>query len=625
VTRIILVVIFFLSIFFPLHVAAVNTTTNQYVIENFSSDIVVEKDTSLTVTETIKVDFPNPRHGIFRIIPVVYSVHGKTIKAQLDVISITDGNETPYQFERSRLKQSVKLKIGDPLRYVTGVKTYIIKYRISKVLQRFEEHEEVYWNVTGSEWDTDILASNASVSSPFARITDLECFAGTFGGTEKFCKFESHEDKAYFESTTTLGEGRDFSIVIALDKENDLQFPSFLQRLSDYVFDNWGYLAASIPLIIMFYLWFKKGRDLRFVSENIYFKPEDVSTKTVSLFKRKHIPFVYHPIDNLSPSEVGTVIDERVHISDVVAEILELARLKFITIRRIKKKKLIGEKIDYAFIKTGKYNDEQERSKLKDYQDYLLKKLFTTSITSKSKKELKKLIDGDKKVSQMSFLEKNEYVLLSGIKNHFYKVLPEFKNKLYKRMGDEKLFDKDPEKVRLMWFGIFIAIEFLFAFFVIVFTVSTFNFGPMIVMGLFSLPGFIFAISMPRRTAKGYSYFRQIEGLKWYLNKGKWRHEVAEKQLFLGEVLPLAIALGVVERITDDMKELGIKPPSYFIGSTSRSFSNDFSKFYSSSTSSLMSAPGGGWSGSSSWSGGSGFSGGGSSGGGFGGGGGGSW
>ena len=89
--------------------------------------------------------------------------------------------------------------------------------------------------------------------------------------------------------------------------------------------------------------------------------------------------------------------------------------------------------------------------------------------------------------------------------------------------------------------------------------------------------------------------------------------------------MPLAVALGVVDSLANDMNELGIKPPSYFAGATTGSFYSDITSFNKSTTDSFLSTPSGKWSGSSSWSGGSGFSGGGSSGGGFGGGGGGSW
>ena len=149
---------------------------------------------------------------------------------------------------------------------------------------------------------------------------------------------------------------------------------------------------------------------------------------------------------------------------------------------------------------------------------------------------------------------------------------------------------------------------------------NTGNVGPIVVAILGFIPSIILAIKVPRRTAWGYSLYRQIEGLKYYLGKGKWREEVMEKNLFLEEMLPIAISLGVVNQLTKDMKDLGVEPPKYFEGVVINNFAHDLNSFSSSMTTNLTSTP----SGNSSWSGGSGFSGG-SSGGGFGGGGGGSW
>ena len=128
---------------------------------------------------------------------------------------------------------------------------------------------------------------------------------------------------------------------------------------------------------------------------------------------------------------------------------------------------------------------------------------------------------------------------------------------------------------------------------------------------------------MGRRTAWGYSLYRQIVGLRFYLNLGKWREEITEKNLFFEEILPLAMALGIIDKLAKKMADLGIEPPRYFQGMVLANFGRDFDSFNTLASSNLSSSPTS--SGRSSWSGGSGFSGGGSAGGGFGGGGGSSW
>lgn len=586
---------FFLSSFFflavlPAEAAAV--ASSEYTIEDFSSEITVNQDTSFTVEERISVYFSVPKHGIFRVIPIIYNSGGRTIRANLKVVSITDETGKDYRYEESRHRQSIELKIGDPQETIIGPHTYVIKYTISEVLLPYKDHEEVYWNVTGHEWDTMIKKSSAKVVSPFAPITKIACFSGPFGSKEEQCTGDFNSQEAVFTSSVSLNPGDDFTIVIALSKDNQLKFPGIIKRMVNFLTDNWGYLAAITPFLIIFAFWYKKGRDKKYFTDNIYYQPEEEKTETVPLFHRDYLPTVYSPLDNLTPAQAGTIIDEKVDIQDVVAEIVEMARLGYLHIKKTEKKGLIGKKTDYLFIKK-----EKDENKLKDYQQYLLLSLFAHS----------------KEVS------------LSDLKNNFYKYLSEFKKKLYKNLVEEKIFVGNPETVRAKWLTI--AIIMLLGDFVLLLSsfISFAGSVPLVLFFLFLVPTILMAKSMPRRTAWGYSLYCQIEGLQWYINKSKWREEIAEKHLFLEEILPLAISLGVVEKLAKEMADLGVKPPDYFEGAVAASFYSDWRGFYKNSTMALSSSP----SGKSSWSGGSGFSGGGSSGGssggGFGGGGGGSW
>ena len=124
-----------------------NAAVSDYLVNSFDSQIEINQDTPLSVTETIEVFFNIQKHGIFRIIPVVYSAGGKTIKARLIISSITNAQGQPYKYTTSRLNQSLQIKIGDPNSTLTGRQTYVIKYTIKDVLLSFKDHAEVYWNI----------------------------------------------------------------------------------------------------------------------------------------------------------------------------------------------------------------------------------------------------------------------------------------------------------------------------------------------------------------------------------------------------------------------------------------------------------------------------------------------
>lgn len=551
-----------------------------YEINNFESQISLERDSSLRITETIETNFFIQKHGIFRIIPYIYNHKGKTIKAKISVLGVKDelGNKIPYTVEN--YKQSKRIKIGDANLTISGIKNYIIDYQIKKVVLDYGEGPEIYWNVTGDEWEVPIQKARAVVESPFGKITKIECYG---------CTSSMSENKAEFEGEEGL------TIVAQIDKANSIMMPSEWQKFVDLVTDNWGYLAAMAPFLIMLTMWFKKGRDKKYLTENVFYRPENEIEKNTPLLSRPHLPLVYGPIDGLTPSEVGTILDEKLDTKDIVAEILELARLGYFSIKKIESKGLFGiVSRDYVLTKI-----EKSPEILNKFQSELLEALFGATA------------------------KEAEVVKISDLKNNFYTHLQELRTEMYKSLAKKKMTDGNLMSVKGGWIAAAIGINIVAGFFLTIFIGITGNVEPTGIIfwgGIFSL---IVANQMPRKTAWGYSLHRQAVGLQYYLSKGKWREEIAEKRLFLEEMLPLAITLGVVDQLARDMKDLEIEPPKYFQGIAINTLAHDLNSFSSSAASSLVTAPSN-YSGSGSWSGGSGFSGGGG-GGGFGGGGGGSW
>lgn len=565
--------IFFLIVI-GLIIGPKNVLAADYQIESFSSEIELNQDLSLTVKEKIETNFLVAKHGIYRVIPYIYNHKGKTIKANLNIVSITDENGQDVDYSVTNYNESKKVKIGDADKTVIGKKEYRIEYKMDQVVLDYGNGPEIYWNITGSEWESSIKKATAVVMSNFGDITKTECFG---------CKSSFDKNQANFEGTKGL------TIVVQIDKNNQLKTAGFLKKIINFIVGNWEYLIAVIPTLLMTIVWYKKGRDKKYLTENFFYKPENKTEKNVNLFDRPHLPLVYSPIKGLSPSEIGTILDQKIDIHDIVAEIVELARLGFLKIKKTEYKGVFGIKnTDYELIKLDKKTDN-----LNEFQNDLLLSLF----------------------------EKNTKISVSELKNKFYKELPRLKSDMYKELNKKKISDGDWEKILSKWLGLIMALNILIIVLLVwIFIKNTGNTGPMPIAILGVVVSIFLAVKMPRRTAWGYNLYQQIKGLKYYMEKGKWREEVMEKNLFLEEMLPLAISLGVVNKLAKDMKDLGLKPPEYFEGMIMSSFVHDLNNFNSVMATNLTTSP----SGNSSWSGGSGFSGG-SSGGGFGGGGGGSW
>src|SRR3989344_86292 len=540
-------------------VAPMGVRAADYEIVNFASRIEVLKNTDLRITEMIEADFNVPKHGIFRYIPE---------NTHLRVEKINE------KYTLTREGKNVVLKIGDPNKTLTGSKKYEIVYVVENMVLDFPDHDEVYWNVTGADWDTMIERVSVQVVTPWAKIIKSDCFAGPSGASERNCQTTGSGWTA-----TGLSEGAEMTIVAGVVKDNMLVRPGWWKR-------NWrgvrNYLLAIAPAVIMGGIWYVRGRDLRYLGSNVYVKQGMGVTRHVAVGEREHLPLVYSPIAGLTPAEVGTIIDQRVDLADVTAEILELARLGYVKIKKVDK--------DYLFERTDK-NDEA----LKDFQKSLL-----TNITD----SVRFAPDVGSTSRQTS---------LAKMKQKFSKSLDEFKDKLYEHLASARIFDGRPDNIRRIVVGIGAFAGWMT---IGIFGAVVLAQGPWgVVLLVSSAIAGVFAYQLPRRTAWGHSLYRQTVGLKYFLGKGKWRYEVAEKYLFLEEVFPLAVSLGVVSKLVSDMKGLGLAAPEYVGG-----FGGNIGSFHSQISSTLPSVKSGG---SGGWSGGSGFSGGSSGGGGGGGGGGG--
>src|SRR5262249_27895958 len=138
-------------------------------IASYQTQIAVQADGRMRVTETIEYDFGSAnKHGIFRKIPARFRYDDANDRIYpIDNVTVTmDGGSVPL--DRSSKDGYQIFKIGDPDRTVTGRHTYAIGYTVRGALNHFNDHEELYWNVVGDEWPVPIGAASATVTGPAA-------------------------------------------------------------------------------------------------------------------------------------------------------------------------------------------------------------------------------------------------------------------------------------------------------------------------------------------------------------------------------------------------------------------------------------------------------------------------
>jgi hypothetical protein len=183
-------------------------------IRDMHAQIVVSPSGRVSVTERFDVRFNGSWNGIYRTIPVEYHTNaGLNYTLRLDVTSVTDGDGTPLRHEIERAGGSRRIKMWVP-GATDASRTVVLSYRAENALRFFDEHDELYWNVTGEEWDFPIRNVTAEVMLPES-VTGVRTasFTGAYGATES-ALVEELGSTIRFRGTRPLGYREGLTIVV---------------------------------------------------------------------------------------------------------------------------------------------------------------------------------------------------------------------------------------------------------------------------------------------------------------------------------------------------------------------------------------------------------------------------
>ncbi len=238
------------------------------VIESFHSDIRVEANGDLIVTETIRVEAEGRaiRRGIFRDFPTRYrDALGHDIVVGFEVLDVRrDGRPEPYHVDNHG--NGKRVYIGDRNVFLTPDSyTYELRYRTTRQIGFFDEFDELYWNVTGTGWAFPIERASARVLLPADAELRLTGYTGADGSTDQALTHRQiGAREAYFETTAALGRREGLTIVAAFPK-GIVAEPTAAERRAWFLRDNRAsILALAGALILLVYyllLWRWVGRD----------------------------------------------------------------------------------------------------------------------------------------------------------------------------------------------------------------------------------------------------------------------------------------------------------------------------------------------------------------------------
>ena len=559
--KIILAFFFLLGIIaFGARVFARNNVDYWYV-KDLQSEIIVNSDSSIDVTENIVADCGSAeKHGIYRILPTFQQItSNEQTSSPVTLISITDFNDNPIKYSetKSRSDKTITWKIGDANKYVTGVNNYRIKYHIKNAVRHNSaDFDEFYWNLLGNFWDLEIDNFSATVIFPSGITSDnsqTNIYSGEFGDKNSLNATYNWtaKNKLQVGYAKTLYSGDGITASVTFPKNIVVPYvPTFWEKYgSDFYL-----LTPLIIFILCFWFWRKIGRDPKI---NPTIAPEF------------EIP------EKLPPIEMGLIYTDGILKNNFIsASIINLAVNGLVKIEKIK-------------------------------NDFKLTKLAGEYSPSKTEEQL---------IAGLFALK--DFVQISDLKNQFYTQLPAIR-----KSGSDYLFGKNwlVKNSRLwQYLLLFLAIAVFFLSFGS-FAIDGFLGLAIILSAVVIL---IFSFLMPRRSPQGAELLRRIKGFKLYMDTAeKYRQKFNEKENICEKFLPYAIMFGITKEWVKKMRQIYGEEyfshyhPVWFIGPNFATFNIDslaseISSMSSNMASTISSSP------SSSGSGGGGFSGGGGGGGG---------
>jgi len=304
-------------------------------IIDYHSDITLEDDGSLRVTETITVNSTGNqiRHGIFRDFPTIYtSPFNNRYVVGFQMLSATC-DSAPEQFRVQDQFNGKRIYLGNPNAIVSpGRHVYTIAYITNRQLGFYKEHDELFWNVTGLGWNFPIDAASATVHLPLNIPPDkvtLSGFTGSQGSRES--QLSSSIEDAAFQLTARrpLAPHEGLSVLLQWPK-GYITPPTFSQNLEFFFRDNRGalLLGSGFLVTLLYYLiaWSAVGRDPA----------------------RGVIMALYEPPANLSPSAIRYLMRMGFDNKTFAAAILDMAVRGFL--------KITEESGAYRLTLTGKDN-----------------------------------------------------------------------------------------------------------------------------------------------------------------------------------------------------------------------------------------------------------------------------
>ena len=498
-------------------------------IRDFKSNIRINTDRSIQVEENISYDFEgNERRGIYRTIPL------KGINIQGDIQTLQNGRAATQEISRGG---EITIKIGDEDIYLTGLNQYSISYQVKGVIEKLQDRDELYWQITGTNWEVPIEQASATILLPEDlqdKVGDkLYCYTGISSSMAQDCTItwtNARTIEVKSNQSLAAGEGLTFAIGFPLGTLTPL---TWWEENQEVIYQSIAGGILIIGSIILYFIWNTWARDPKI---------------------RKPIVRQYDAPKGMSPAGIIRLKNTYATPVEISATIISLAQQGILNITQIEEKKWFNKGIyqfDLKDIPVGKI--------LKSFEQELIDILFKDNRKAVTTKDLTDEQVGDK---------------FSAIYNKIYQ--------------DEvkQYYVTNPIVLRSILIGIAIV------FVVLAIVLVDISNGLTLALISLAIISAIIAYYAPKRTEEGTRVLEHILGLEEYIRVAeKDRLQFQEKEYIFFEILPYAIALGLATVWAKAFEGLITTNPDWYTSNNGVIFiPTDFVSSIDSSLSSTMSS-----------------------------------
>ena len=269
----------------------------------YDVDVEVSESNTYSYHEHLDMYYMTPHHGIYRYIPT-------------QGVRISGIRVPSYDYETYTQSGYMVVKIGSGSYTLMGANPYDIYYKISMYEDGNDVKDMLLLNLIPTDWETDIDSSTCTVVLPKeADLSKAEVFSGSYG-----------TDSNELGSVLTAGDdGRTITITTKNIPEHSgvtlsLELPQgyWVGAMEYGTLGPFAILLFLLGPIGALILWYVFGRD-------------DHMTRTVE----------FYPPDDLTPGEIGFIIDGRADKEDIISNIVYLADKGYITIEEVSRREFM--------------------------------------------------------------------------------------------------------------------------------------------------------------------------------------------------------------------------------------------------------------------------------------------